>query len=276
MKLCECGCGKIINDNVRFFHGHNRKGKTLSDFHKKLISTSNTGKIRSKEVKDKIRTSVKKQWNDESSTYHSENFKSNRKKFHDSRIGVERKKDTKVKIGLKQKENWNNPNHLFNSKTFRNKLSNIHKEIWKDLESNYNSEQRSDKISKTIKHLYTTEDFLKKYQNGLKVYKNKLESKFETILKKLNIFSFKFVGDRSFWINGRNPDFINEDQKMVIEIFGDYWHGNERTGINNSDHELDRINHYKMNGYKSIIIWEHEINNIDELSSKILEFMKGH
>lgn len=198
------------------------------------------------------------------------------KKFYNSRINIPRNDDTKKRIGIKQKENWNNPYHLFNTKNFRNKLSNIHKEIWKDLNSNYNSINRSKKISKTIKFLFTQTDFQEKYQKGLKVSKNKLETKFENILKKLKIESFKYVGDRSFWIGGKNPDFVNTDQKMVIELFGDYWHGNKFTGKENNKHELDIINHYKNNGYKTLILWENEINNnLKLVINKTLEFIKG-
>lgn len=274
MKLCECGCNTIIKDNVRFVHGHNRKNKKASEEHKKKISDANTGKIIKKETRDKIKLTLKRKWEDQNSVYHSEDFKKNRDNFYKSRIGKHRKEETKKKIGIKQLENWKNPNHLFNSKNFRNTLSTIHKKIWKDPESNYNSKNRSKKISKTITYLFTTKEFQKKYQKGLKAHKNKLEIKFENLLNKLEILSFKFVGDHSFWIGGKNPDFINEEQKMVIELFGDYWHGKDRTDVDNEEHELDRINYYKNHDYKCLVIWEHDMNNLDLVINKILEFIE--
>lgn len=81
MKFCECGCGNKIKDTLRFIHGHNRKGKKTSEEHKRKIGKSNTGKIRSSETKNKIRSTIKKQWDDENSIYNTENFKNNRKKI---------------------------------------------------------------------------------------------------------------------------------------------------------------------------------------------------
>lgn len=274
MKLCECGCKTIIRDNVRFVHGHNGRGKKLSKEHKEKLLKSNVGKIKNEDTKNKIRETLIKQWNSPNSIYNSKNYKENRKNFYKSRIGVLRKEETKNKIGIKQIENWSNPTHLFNTKEFRNKLSKIHKKIWKNPFSSYNSKNRSKKISETMKFLYTQPDFLQKYQDGLKVYKNRSEIKLEELLIKLKILSFKFVGDHSVWIGGKNPDFINEDKKMIIELFGDYWHGKDFTGIENYKHELDRVNHYKKFGYKALVVWEYELDgkNIDR---KILEFMKG-
>lgn len=35
---------------------------------------------------------------------------------------------------------------------------------------------------------------------------------------------FTFVGDGKVIIGGKNPDFINEKNKKLIEVYGDYWH----------------------------------------------------
>lgn len=97
----------------------------------------------------------------------------------------------------------------------------------------------------------------------------------------------------------RNPDFIvveeqfadsiieelNNNNKLseeskkhikkVIEHFGDYWHGEYKTGKTNEEHEKDVVNDYKNMGKKCLVIWEHELkDNIDIIKQKIEEYMK--
>ncbi|MFA5397715.1 MAG: hypothetical protein WC346_17030, partial [Methanogenium sp.] len=43
INTCECGCETEIKSNVRFVSGHNRRGKKLSDEHKKKISITKIG-----------------------------------------------------------------------------------------------------------------------------------------------------------------------------------------------------------------------------------------
>jgi hypothetical protein len=38
------------------------------------------------------------------------------------------------------------------------------------------------------------------------------------------------------------------------------------------EHENDRISHFKNNGYDTLIIWEHELKDLNKLKQKIMEF----
>jgi len=50
-----------------------------------------------------------------------------------------------------------------------------------------------------------------------------LESKFEDIVNKYNL-PYKFVGDGSFMLGNRNPDFINiNGDKIAIEVYARYY-----------------------------------------------------
>lgn len=76
---------------------------------------------------------------------------------------------------------------------------------------------------------------------------------------------------------GRNPDFIDEERKLIIDLFGDYWHGEEFRLANkdfstNLEHEQNRINHFKNHGYDCLIIWEHELKDLDQVIQKIKNF----
>lgn len=68
---------------------------------------------------------------------------------------------------------------------------------------------------------------------------------------------FLFTGNRKFWIKllsgkSRNPDFVYMQEKMIIEVFGRYWHRFEN--------ELDVIKSYNEIGWKCLVIWDDDIN----------------
>ena len=78
---------------------------------------------------------------------------------------------------------------------------------------------------------------------------NKFESKVEMLDKELANF-WEYVGDGRFWIGRRNPDFINKKNKMILEVFGSYWHKPED--------EQERITHYSKHGYDCLVVWDYE------------------
>ncbi len=82
------------------------------------------------------------------------------------------------------------------------------------------------------------------------------------IIEKYNL-PFKYTGDGSFIIQGFNPDFVNSNgTKVVIEIFGDYWHGKaSRTW---KETELGRIMAFNSFGFHCIIFWERELNTLPQ------------
>jgi len=87
-----------------------------------------------------------------------------------------------------------------------------------------------------------------------------------------NGFPFKYTGDGSFIINGFIPDFVEcNGHKLVIELFGDYWH--TRKEIPYHQTEQGRIEAYSQFGYKTLIIWEHELDNPPRVVEKIEQFI---
>jgi len=81
--------------------------------------------------------------------------------------------------------------------------------------------------------------------------KNKLEEDFEYILEENFPNKWIYAGTGSMPIGYKFPDFINEKEKKIIEVFGNYWHRND-TGE-------DRTILFKQYGYSTLIIWEREI-----------------
>ena len=77
---------------------------------------------------------------------------------------------------------------------------------------------------------------------------------------------YSYVGDGEFILAGKCPDFLNMDgQKKLIEIYGNYWHRN--------DNPQERIDLFAKYGYDTLIIWESELKNLDEVKEKILAML---
>jgi len=108
---------------------------------------------------------------------------------------------------------------------------------------------------------------------------NKLEKKVIEILKSLPS-NIKYVGDGKSenWISGMNPDFINEDKKQIIEVYGCFWHCCKKCGHPNRDKKRQndalRIGKFKSLGYSVLIIWEHELKELKMVTKKITRYCK--
>lgn len=64
----------------------------------------------------------------------------------------------------------------------------------------------------------------------------------------------------------KNPDFVNQGKRKVIEVFGDYWHRN--------DDPQELIGFYKSAGWDCVVLWEREIMSKD-FSIKLLSAFLG-
>jgi len=278
-KLCQCGClNSVTKKSNKYIRGHNRKNKKISNEHKQKLLNSNIGRQKTQEEKIKISKSIKRIYNDPESIY-NKNKKEISEKQSESQINAW-KKDThkaKTKECKKRQKDINLKNRklgIYDTVEYKNKVSKKHKELWNDPNSAYNSKERSNKISKSMKKLFLDENYLKKYRKGLKTAPNKSENKIIKILKTIDYHRFEFVGDFSIWIGGKNPDFLDKRNNKIIEMFGDYWHSEKMTGLTKNKHENKRKDHFIKFGYSTLIIWEHELKNIDRLTNKILNFLE--
>ena len=96
---------------------------------------------------------------------------------------------------------------------------------------------------------------------------NKAEQILYDILQKNFPNQWKYVGDFSFQVDGRYPDFIhNNGRKMIIELFGNYFHKGEDGS--------ERVQHYANHGYKTLIIWASELRKSIKVVKKVRTFMK--
>jgi Zn-finger protein len=122
-----------------------------------------------------------------------------------------------------------------------------------------------DKIRNTLKNKWKDPIFVKNLNKRKSGKINIPEKKLQKFLKYLFNKDYKYVGDGKYWIVRFNPDFVNKDKKLIIELFGDYWHN--RKGMKERD--ALRIKIFKKYNYKTLVIWEHELDNINKLLFKL-------
>ena len=108
-------------------------------------------------------------------------------------------------------------------------------------------------------------NFVKKQMKARNIKQNKMEVKLENIATDLFPNEYKFVGHGEFIIAGKCPDFVNiNGQKKIIELYGDYWH--------DGDNPQDRIDLFAKYGYNTLVVWEHELKDIENLKIRLTEF----
>ena len=106
---------------------------------------------------------------------------------------------------------------------------------------------------------------VKLWIKGNKKSPNNPEKAFMSLCEKYQL-PYKYVGDGGVVLGGHIPDFINTNgEKKIVNINGIYWHlwkhQKENPSLTKKDVEIKEMAHYEPYGFKSIIIWEDEMDN---------------
>lgn len=140
------------------------------------------------------------------------------------------------------------------------------------------SQEAKDKISKTLREIWQDPTYkaeaLKNQLKGRYYYPNRLETKVLEAINKHHL-PYRYTGDGGFIIHGICPDFINtNNQKIVIEVFGNYFHSPEVLGNEWRRTELGRIMVYNSFGFRCLILWEDDIWSAtsEEIAKQIRNF----
>lgn len=150
---------------------------------------------------------------------------------------------------------------------YRAKLCKIKQALWKD------PLYRSKALAR-LKVLNKDSEFQKARMKAMNKTPNSLERKIIEICHKENL-PYKFVGDGNFILAGLNPDFVNVNgQKKIIEIFGDYWHSDEKLKKlkNWRGTEFGRKAVFSQFGFQTLVIWGKEFADLNQVADKIKRF----
>lgn len=102
-------------------------------------------------------------------------------------------------------------------------------------------------------------------RKGYSLFPNKAESVLLALLEQDYPSEWAYVGNGSLIIGNWNPDFTNVNgRKELIELFGDHWHRGQDP--------QDRIDLFKKFGFRTLVIWEHELNEPDRVRERIALF----
>jgi very-short-patch-repair endonuclease len=120
------------------------------------------------------------------------------------------------------------------------------------------------RMSLIRKELWRDQEYIRKTRPGNK--KTKPEKMYEALLSKHfpGQWIYTGSGENSISIGGKVPDFTHRDQKLLLELFGTYWH--------TADEVDSRIRHFSQFGYKTLVFWDNE--DPDEVLDRISEFTK--
>ena len=85
---------------------------------------------------------------------------------------------------------------------------------------------------------------------------------------------FIYTGNGKMWFKGINhyfnPDFISKQRRLIIEVFGNYWHNLEEKKLLDEE----RFITYSKSGFKSLIIWENDLKNVNNVINNITSFIE--
>lgn len=251
-KISEAHIGMKHSLETRKEMSRTRKGRKLSSAHKEKLRRAGIGKTHTIESRRKMSLAKKGKPNGREGTHHTEETKKKIRESNKGCIGGMKGKKHSEETKRKMSEEAKGKKHTLES---RRKMSEAQRKLWQDP------------IYKETK--------LKAMSTGLRKAPNRPEKKLRNILNHLFPGEYKFVGDGQIWIGGKNPDFMNVNgQKKLIEMFGDFWHGNYKDRTKHQG-KRDRIKHFAKYEFKTLIIWERNLKDRKKLKEKLLEFCGG-
>ena len=241
---CQCGCGEMVLR--RFKQGHHRRGVShageLNPFY---------GSHHSEETKQKLRKPQ------------SEEAKENMRQSH---IGVPLSKEHRASIS-KVTKGSNNP--MYGQHHKKESIEKMSISTKKSFEINghprqgvHHKKESIEKLSVAQSRLWKDEKYIEMLRIALNMKPNKPETLLINLLNEMFPGEYKYTGDFSFWINGKNPDFVNcNSQKKVIEFNGDYWHKDDISG------EREKI--FAEFGYDTLILSDKDLLDVNALKIKL-------
>ena len=253
---CKCGCREFASPGKMFIHGHH----TAKNPHRNIRKLCECGcggyaKIRRRFISGHFRHTADTIAKFSADRLGKTNGRTGNKH---PMFGRNHTPEAKAKISIAvsgENHPWYGRKHSEETKA---KMSKAKKGKKASLKVKAN-------MSKAQKEQWRNPEFVAKVKAGLEIRPTKPEIGLMEILDDLFPNEWRYVGDLSFMIDGKNPDFLNiNGQKKLIELFGDYWHKGQDP--------QDRINIFKPFGFDTLVVWEHELSDTRVLNKKLEDF----
>ncbi len=125
---------------------------------------------------------------------------------------------------------------------------------------------RRPEVREAKRQLWKDQEFIRKQLVARRgVPQNKAEKKLQDLLDQNFPDQWRFTGTGQFLVRTsegwKKPDFIHNTRKLIIELFGRYWH---------TDSEVEtRTKLFEELGYQTLVIWDDELDKIDSVLLKI-------
>jgi very-short-patch-repair endonuclease len=178
------------------------------------------------------------------------------------------REENHVTASVKQREVWSDEALL-------RRHSETSKKFWNSAEGKRliklnHSKLINSKRSKSVKKYLANGGLKVLLNNGSRfsTEMNKPESVLFDILSET--WSYEWTGGGSKTVGHRIPDFTHTHFKWVIEMYGSYWHGTEKAKC----FDKIRMREIREMGYRTLVVWESELNNADNVRKKIIRFHK--
>jgi very-short-patch-repair endonuclease len=89
---------------------------------------------------------------------------------------------------------------------------------------------------------------------------------------------WRYVGDWRLAIDGKCPDFVHANRKLIIELFGEWPHlwlkQRGDPSLTKERAEQERTAHFSAHGYRTLVIWSKELRDEQQVVQRIREFVR--
>ncbi len=271
-KICK-KCGKIFKDfksNKRKFcssdcyYKYPKSEKTKEKLRQKRINKTYEeiyGERKAKEIKEKKREILKKWHKDNAGT---ERYKEIIEKIKEGNKGKILSLEHKRKLKSKAEMYWKNQENRKRQRIIMKGKHNSPKTQFKKgnvphckgkTKENYESLK---KASEKMKKLWENPKYVRKMLKIFMKRPTSFEQKIILLCSKHRL-PFIYTGDGRILIGRKTPDFVNKKDKIVIEVFLDYFKIRNYESIEN--YMEKRGKYFSNYGYKTIFIKEAEIQD---------------
>ena len=272
-----------------------QKGHEVPEKWKEAVSNAQKGKIESEGTRQKKSDAHKERWK-----HPTDEMLLNVKKFSNSRKGKTSNEETKRRMretrkrlnkegkikafghGIEiPKDTWIGRHHTELSKQKMSKTKQI---LFVGENNPFYGKKHSDitkeiiglkaKEKGTLKVLNHDPEFIRKRLKGTMKRPTGLEIHAQQLINKHKL-PYTYVGDGSFLIGNKNPDFINIDGQNICLDFRNKDVCLHLQKISLEDYEKQRVEHFAKYGWKCLVFFAGKGNNFLLDENEIIEKIKS-